>query len=81
MKRISRTVKQFLINTFDGLGAEGADKIIKNAKLGTRQSPSKLNAKERGALFESMQHVSVGDSQSMQILRLRQPRPTPIQDG
>ncbi len=65
----SRTVKQFLINTFDGLGPEGADKIIKSAKLGTRQSPSKLKSNERVALFEAMQDVSVGDSQSMQILR------------
>ncbi len=65
----SRTVKQFLINTFDGLGNDGADKIIKAAKLGTRQSPSKLNKNERVRLFEAMQEVSVSDSQSMQVLR------------
>lgn len=65
----SRTVKQFLINTFDGLGNEGADKIIKAAELGTRQSPSKLKPKECQSLYEAMQDVSIGDSQSMQVLR------------
>ncbi len=65
----ARTAKQFLVNTFDGLGADGADKIIKAAGLGTRQSPSKLKARERTALHEAMRHVSVGDNQSMQILR------------
>lgn len=65
----SRTTKQFLVNTFDGLGLEGADKIIKAASLGTRQSPSKLKPKERDTLHAAMRDVSVGDSQSMQILR------------
>ena len=65
----ARTSKQFLVNTFDGLGNEGADKIIKTAGLGTRQSPSKLSVKERQALHESMRHVTVGDSSSMQVLR------------
>ncbi len=65
----SRTTKQFLVNSFDGLGADGADKIIKAAGLGTRQSPSKLKPNERASLHEAMRDVSVGDSQSMQILR------------
>ena len=65
----SRTVKQFLTSTFDGLGAEGADKIIKAAKLGTRQSPGKLKIPERDALFDAMQHVNISDNQSMQVLR------------
>ena len=65
----SRTVKQFLINSFSGLGGDGADRIVKTAKLGTRQSPSKLKPKEVEALFDAMHNVSVGDSQSMQVLR------------
>ena len=65
----SRTVKQFLVNSFPGLGADGADKIGKSAGLGTRQSPSKLKLKQIDALFDSMQNVSVADNQSMQILR------------
>ena len=42
----ARTIRQFLINTFNGLGTEAADKIIKVASLGTRQSPSRLKKKE-----------------------------------
>lgn len=65
----SRTAKQFLVNTFDGLGAEGADKIIKAAELGTRQSPAKLKSRERMALHEAMRDVTVGDGSSMNVLR------------
>ena len=65
----ARTIKQFLVNTFDGLGPEGADKIVKASGLGTRQSPSKLTPKERASLHEAMRDVSVGESQSMQVLR------------
>jgi DNA topoisomerase-6 subunit B len=65
----SRTVKQFLVNTFDGLGNDGADKIIKAAGLGTRQSPAKLKPRDRKALHEAMRDVTVGDSTSMQVLR------------
>ncbi len=65
----ARTCKQFLINTFDGLGNDGADKIIGASGLSKRQSPSKLKPKERAALHEAMRDVSVGDGQSMQILR------------
>ena len=65
----ARTTRQFLISTFDGLGPEGADKIIKASKLGTRQAPSKLKPRERAALHEAMREVKVSESQSMNILR------------
>ncbi len=65
----SRTIKQFLTSTFDGLGNEGADKIVAATKLGKRQSPAKLKSSEADDLFEAMQHVSVSESQSMQLLR------------
>ena len=65
----SRTIKQFLTSTFDGLGSDGADKIVGATKLGKRQSPSKLKPKEIDDLFEAMQHVSVSESQTMQLLR------------
>ncbi|MEM9409485.1 MAG: DNA topoisomerase VI subunit B [Planctomycetota bacterium] len=65
----SRTIKQFLTSTFDGLGNEGADKIVGATKLGKRQSPAKLTLKEADELFDAMQHVSVSESQSMQLLR------------
>ena len=65
----SRTIKQFLTSTFDGLGNEGADKIVGATKLGKRQSPSKLKANEADELYEAMQDVSVSESQTMQLLR------------
>lgn len=65
----SRTIKQFLTSTFDGLGSEGADKIVAATKLGKRQTPAKLKLKEINDLFEAMQHVSVSENQSMQLLR------------
>lgn len=65
----SRTIKQFLVNTFAGLGNDSADKISKAAGMGTRQSPSKLKPKQVGQLFEAMQNVTIGDTQTMQVLR------------
>src|SRR5207244_8643251 len=38
----ARSLKQFLLTTFDGVVAAAAEKILLQAKLGTRQAPSKL---------------------------------------
>lgn len=65
----ARTLKQFMVNTFDGLGNDGADKIIKGGDFGTRQSPAKLKSADRQRLLEAMKNVSVDDGQSMQVLR------------
>ncbi len=65
----ARTVRQFLVHTFNGLGGEGADKIIKTASIGTRQTPSKLKPKEIEALFSAMQNVNIAEGQSMEVLR------------
>ena len=65
----ARTLRQFLINTFDGLGSEAADKIIKEGGFGTRQSPSKFKRPERQKLYDAMKNVNVSDGQSMQVLR------------
>ncbi|PHS02601.1 MAG: DNA topoisomerase [Blastopirellula sp.] len=65
----ARTVRQFLIMTFNGLGADAADRILKTSKLGTRKSPGKLKSKEIDVLFEAMQNVNVSEGQSMQIYR------------
>ena len=40
----ARTIRQFLIHTFNGLGSDAADKILKESGLGTRQSPCELEA-------------------------------------
>lgn len=65
----ARTVRQFLVHTFNGLGGEGADKIIKTASLGTRQTPGKLKPKEIEALFTAMKNVNIAEGQSMEVLR------------
>jgi len=65
----ARTLRQFLVNTFDGLGPDAADRIIKEGGFGSRQSPAKLKKPEMQKLHEAMRNVNVSESQSMQILR------------
>lgn len=65
----ARSLRQFLTTTFAGVGAEGADKILTEAELAPRQSPSKLKKQQLDALHEAMQHVSVEEGQSMSVLR------------
>lgn len=77
----ARTCRQFLINTFNGMGAEAADKILKAAKLGTRQSPSKLTPKQRAGLLDAMKNVNISEGQSMNVLRLANRVPLQFQHG
>jgi len=65
----ARTLRTFLINTFNGLGADGADKILTTAKMPTRRSPAKLKTAERDRLHTAMHNVSVGEGQTMQVMR------------
>jgi DNA topoisomerase-6 subunit B len=65
----ARTVRQFLIHTFNGLGNDAADKIIKAAALGTRQTPNKLKPKEVDKLFAAMKNVNIAEGQSMEVMR------------
>jgi DNA topoisomerase-6 subunit B len=65
----ARSLRQFLTTTFAGVGAEGADKILAEAQLAPRQSPSKLKKQQLDALHEAMQHVSVEEGQSMTVMR------------
>jgi DNA topoisomerase VI subunit B len=65
----ARSLKQFLLTTFDGVGATGAGKILSEAKMGTRQSPSKLKKEEIDRLFAAMRNVNLSENQSMQMLR------------
>ena len=65
----ARTVRQFIVNTFDGLGPDAADRILKTAAMGTRKSPTKLSSKELDALHDAMRNVNLTDGQSMQVLR------------
>jgi DNA topoisomerase-6 subunit B len=65
----ARTIRQFLIHTFNGLGGEAADKIIKESGLGTRQSRSGLKPKEIEKLLTAMKGVNVSEGQTMEVLR------------
>jgi DNA topoisomerase VI subunit B len=65
----ARTIRQFLIHTFNGLGSEAADKILKESGLGTRQSPSGLKPKELEKLLGAMKGVNVSEGQTMEVLR------------
>jgi DNA topoisomerase VI subunit B len=64
----ARSLKQFLITTFDGVGTTGAAKILAQATMGTRQSPSKLKKEEIDQLFAAMKNVNLSENQSMQVL-------------
>ena len=65
----ARSLRQFLTTTFTGMGGEAADKILAEAQLAPRQSPSKLKKQQLDALHGAMQHVNVDEGQSMNVLR------------
>jgi DNA topoisomerase-6 subunit B len=65
----ARTLRQFLMNTFDGVGSEASEKILTEAKMGTRQSPAKLKKSEIEQLHAAMRNVNLSEGQTMQVLR------------
>jgi DNA topoisomerase-6 subunit B len=65
----ARTLRQFLINTFSGFGADAADRTLAEAGLGTRVTPGKLKAKDIAHLHETLRSVNVEDGQTMNVLR------------
>ncbi len=77
----ARTVRQFLVSTFDGLGAEAADRLIREARFASRQSPAKLKRAEIERLHAAMQTVNVSESQQMHVLRYANRVPLQFQQG
>ncbi len=77
----ARTLRQFLSTTFDGMGAEAADKILQEAGLRSRVSPGKLKAAEAAKLHEAMRNVNLHDGQSMTLLRYANRVPLQFQAG
>jgi len=65
----ARSVRQFLLTTFDGIGAAGAEKILSEAKMGSRQTPSRLEKEEMARLHAAMKNVNLTEGQTMQVLR------------
>jgi DNA topoisomerase-6 subunit B len=77
----ARTLRQFLINTFQGLAADGADRIIAEARLGRRASPGKLKPAEIDRLFDALQNVNIAEGQTMNVLRYANRVPLLFQAG
>jgi DNA topoisomerase-6 subunit B len=77
----SRTLRQFLINTFDGLGPEAAERILKEAEFGSRQSPGKLKRADIEGLHAAMRDVNLSEGQTMQVLRYANRVPLQFQQG
>lgn len=65
----TRTIRQFLTSTFDGIGSDGADKIIKAAKIRPRVSPAKLQAREFEALLKTLQTLNLSEGQTTSVYR------------
>lgn len=77
----ARTMRQFLTAAFDGIGPDGADKIIKNARIRPRVSPAKLLPKEFDALLESLQTMNLNEGQTMTVFRFANRVPLQFQPG
>lgn len=77
----ARTLRQFLITTFQGLGAEAADKIIEVAQLKPRTAPKNLKAAEVDRFHHALQNVSLSEGQSMNVLRYANRVPLQFQAG
>jgi len=65
----ARSVRQFLLTTFDGLGASGVERILNEARMGPRQTPAKLDEEAIGRLHSAMKNVNLSEGQVMQVLR------------
>jgi DNA topoisomerase-6 subunit B len=77
----ARTLRQFLINGFNGVGNDAADKILEEAALGNRASPNKLSAEEIGRLHAAMRNVNLEEGQTMNVLRYANRVPLQFQPG
>jgi DNA topoisomerase VI subunit B len=77
----ARTLRQFLIMTFQGLGTEAADKILAEANVGTRVSPGRLKPADIDRLHQALQSVNISEGQSMNVLRYANRVPLQFQAG
>jgi DNA topoisomerase-6 subunit B len=65
----ARSLRQFLLTTFDGLGSSGVERILSEARMGPRQTPAKLDEEAIGRLHAAMKNVNLSEGQVMQVLR------------
>ena len=76
-----RTLRQFILTTFQGISAESADKIIEAAQLKPRTSPKSLDRDEIARFHEALQRINLDDGQSMNVLRYANRVPLQFQAG
>ncbi len=77
----ARTLRKFLMDTFNGIGSDAAEKIIEEAKLPTRSSPQKLKKPEFDSLLQALKSVNTADGQTMQVYRFANRVPLQFQAG
>jgi DNA topoisomerase-6 subunit B len=77
----ARTLRKFLIDSFNGIGGDAADRIIAETKLPTRCSPQKLKKEQLDALHSALREVNISEGQSMQIYRFANRVPLQYQQG
>ena len=63
------------------MGSETADRIVHNARLGSRQSPARLKPKQVDGLFDALTSVSISEGQTMEVLRYANRVPLQFQHG
>jgi DNA topoisomerase VI subunit B len=77
----ARTLRKFLIDTFAGIGADSAEKIIEETKLPTRCSPQKLKKEQIDTLHSVLREINISEGQSMQIYRFANRVPLQYSQG
>jgi DNA topoisomerase-6 subunit B len=77
----ARSLRQFLISTFNGIGPDGAEKILKEADLGQRMTPGKLKTADITKLHAAMRSVSLDEGQTMNVMRFANRVPLQFQPG
>ena len=65
----ARTVRQFLVSTFNGLGCDAADRILKAAASARGRRRRRSSRKKRERLLAAMQNVNVAEGQTMEVMR------------
>lgn len=65
----ARSLRQFLLTTFDNLGPAGVERILSEARMGARQTPAKLDKEGVARLHAAMKNVNLSEGQVMQVLR------------
>lgn len=77
----SRTIRQFLTASFDGIGADNADKLIKAANIRPRVSPGNLNPHEFERLLKALQTLNLSEGQTTAVYRYANRVPLQFQAG